>query len=348
MQHGSKADEKAEQNSAASETSAKTSPDSQPEIQAENSETVHYTENPKELTKLNRPENNDPVGVLRPLLNEVRGLALEKKTSSESGIASEPGKPGKPAETPDSAENTAPGISAQSGTIPQNAETSAPAESTSAAHAPEPVQAQPPRLQISTQTQAAASQNQMPAAADSQPFYRQNLPHIPPADLPKTPAAKAENMPAAVQNPTAERTNTSQGPNIPFSANRSANPAGAAALPAAAAIGGGMHNFSTEAFTGLTSKAPISDGKKNSAGPSLSARLAAHIDASVGETVDPFAALNAQEPADDGEFTGDEWDEVSIYDPSVSESAFVGVNVILEELGGKIIEEIPHGKQNRQ
>ena len=42
------------------------------------------------------------------------------------------------------------------------------------------------------------------------------------------------------------------------------------------------------------------------------------------------------------EETESEWEEVSPDDPSISRSEYAGVNVVLKELDGTVIEEIPN------
>ncbi|WP_353065340.1 DNA polymerase III subunit gamma/tau [Arcanobacterium hippocoleae] len=245
----------------------------------------------------------DPVGVLRPLLDEVRGkLAGLDPADADS----------RKADTDQLA------LSGQE-EADINAQTLIEAETAA------PVQAgiQAPERNFHTD-QAAPAEN-IAAVSQEQPFYRQELPKIPPAAISHPDIPPVEILPTNGQVPLDPRSSVER-----FGIN--SQPSSVAAA-----------HFNTAAFTSLTAQNSDPMAAKGSSAPSITERLAAHTDGTM-PTADPFAALNMQGPIDAEEFSGDEWDEVSVDDPSVAESTFVGVNVVLEQLSGKIIEEIPRNK----
>ena len=189
------------------------------------------------------------------------------------------------------------------------------------------------------------------AQADEQPFYRQTLPAIPPISQPGISLPVAAESESQTVDAAAAGVGITGEVAVGETAVKAATAFNTPTAASAAAVSPSA--FSSDAFASLRNKQanPVGAAQNHAAAATLSQRLAAHIDATAGEDVDPFAQLNARGPAAETEF-GDaenaenEWDEVSIYDPSVSEADFVGVNVVLAELGGKVIEEIPH-RQNQ-
>lgn len=152
-------------------------------------------------------------------------------------------------------------------------------------------------------------------ASEDTPFYEQDMPAMPPSDLPNRSSSGAESAPPV--EPTAGTGTTNES--------------------VASAFGSGDFEFPSPPPVNAdgTNPEPATDFP---APPPARQQAQPRKNKPVWE-VHPPVKEEAPEPE------VNEWDEVSADDPDISESNLVGIKVLIDRFDGKVIEEIPDAKE---